>query len=469
MLVDATNNLIGTSKVIAKCRCGKESSTLYKCYKRSIAKRGYYLCFDCSVKTNSFRSQAAKNSKLAKRKTGPLSAETRLKLSSSIAKIYSTPEYKQKLSDRSKKLWSQETFRTKVSNKLKALWKDANIRQRAIDGINKHKEKYSLLLKEKWKNDPAWRAKCINITNPSSQQLILYSILDDLNIKYFPEYKVGFYQFDCMVPRGNRNLLIEVNGDYFHNKPEQTVRDNQKSTFISTYYNDKYELKTIWEHDFKSFETVKGLLLNWLSLERTANVDFDFGSVSIEKLSIDLAKIFFGKYHYTATAGRSGSFYCAKFNHKIVAACAFAVPTRKESANHLNTEPSNVRELTRFAIADGYHKKNFASWCLSKFVSIYLNDIPNVAAIITFADETYGHDGTIYKACNWKYLYEIDPDYFYIIDGKTMHKKTLWDHAQKLKKSEANYADEIGAVKSFGKKKHKFVCFRKQTSGSNIN
>ena len=423
MIVEAPEKLLTRSAIKARCiDCHGVFSTLYKCYKRSIKNHGCYRCKKCSTQTAEFREKASKSSKKATRRTGPLPDKTKAKISKSITKLYNTTEYKDKLSKRSKAMWRDPAFAAKVN--IEALWQDPEIKARAIDGIKKHSKKYSNIMKEKWANDPEWRKKCNNIHVISTQQEILYSLLRDLKVQYEPEFELGFWRFDCMIPRHNtKNLLIEVQGDYFHGRPDQIARDKQKASFVTRYYNEEYELKTIWEHEFKAFKNVRSIVEHWLDIEPVIAADFSFKDVRIEEISTKEANIFMGKYHYFANAGRSGKFYAAKLGDVIVAACGFAVPVRKESVKDINVKISEAKELTRFCIADGYHKKNFASWCLSRFVKTFVAN-HHVKAIITFADETYGHTGTIYRACNWTYLHAVAPDYFYrLSSGKTMHKK----------------------------------------------
>lgn len=82
----------------------------------------------------------------------------------------------------------------------------------------------------------------------------------------------------------------------------------------------------------------------------------------------------------------------------------------------------------------------------------------NPKCLLTFADATYGHVGTIYKAANWKLDGIIDPDYFYIDNnGYVMHKRTLWGHAKKMNMSESEYCGKYGYIKKYGKEKYRYL------------
>jgi len=90
----------------------------------------------------------------------------------------------------------------------------------------------------------------------------------------------------------------------------------------------------------------------------------------------------------------------------------------------INDEILNkVRELSRLCIHPSYHRKNFASWLISRAIKSIDADL-----IIAYADTTVGHSGTVYKAANFKFHHEVPPDYWYVDqDGYVMHKKTLYE------------------------------------------
>ena len=78
--------------------------------------------------------------------------------------------------------------------------------------------------------------------------------------------------------------------------------------------------------------------------------------------------------------------------------------------------------------------------------------------LISFADSTYGHSGTIYKAAGWIFDGIVKPDYHYVgIDGWKMHKRTLWSHSSKMKMSEKEYATKFGFEAVFGGEKFRYL------------
>ena len=117
----------------------------------------------------------------------------------------------------------------------------------------------------------------------SSLNKKLYTILADLNIEYIPEFSLRYKTEDGKnrwktydVKIGN--ILIEVNGDYWHANPIKYTEDtifnfpNSKITAKEIWNLDKYKelianqnnytLLTIWENELKDIENVKQRIKN---------------------------------------------------------------------------------------------------------------------------------------------------------------------------------------------------------------
>ena len=84
--------------------------------------------------------------------------------------------------------------------------------------------------------------------------------------------------------------------------------------------------------------------------------------------------------------------------------------------------------------------------------------MPDVKKIITYADTTLEHTGTIYKASNFQFDKSCPPDYAYVNkEGYVMKKKTLYNLAGHMHITEAEYAAKFGYEKVFGSEKLRFV------------
>jgi hypothetical protein len=160
--------------------------------------------------------------------------------------------------------------------------------------------------------------------------------------------------------------------------------------------------------------------------------------------------------------GRLGkTVYGAFFDNELIAVCKFNYVTRAEVASSLNLKYSQVMEVDRFCIHPQFHKKNFASWFLSKCTKMFFTSNPLVLCLVSFADETFDHSGTIYRASNWSLIGKTKESYHYMDSvGIPINKKRVYDIASKLKMKETEYAEKHGLVKYAEKPKLKFILKR---------
>lgn len=344
----------------------------------------------------------------------------------------STPERRAANSASQKRVWADPEYRTRMAEIFKsATWRKHNAEARAA------------------------------APKVSSIQRILYSILDDLGVKYYREYEdkadpqclIGPWNFDCVVPReGKPSLLIECQGEYFHGTPAASARDKAKATYISSIPG--YELKCIWEHEFSNHNKVVELLKYWLGLSSIDMVDFSFDDIEIRECPASEYRLLLSKYHYLSNAGRGGIACGAYLGDELAAVCVFS-PLARQNIHVDGYQIAQIRELSRLCIHPKYQKPNFASWFVSRCIKS-LNH--RYKCIISYCDTTFGHDGAVYKACNFVQDGETTPDYWYANkDGWKIHKKTLYNHAVKMGMKEAEYAEANGYNKVFGREKLRFV------------
>lgn len=86
-----------------------------------------------------------------------------------------------------------------------------------------------------------------NRSRISSLNKLYYNILNELNIEYIPEYEVNNYHYDIYLP--HYNLIIELNGDYWHCNP---------SIYTFNYFHSQINLFAyeIWEKDYFKIKNV---------------------------------------------------------------------------------------------------------------------------------------------------------------------------------------------------------------------
>jgi very-short-patch-repair endonuclease len=56
-------------------------------------------------------------------------------------------------------------------------------------------------------------------------------LLESLGVKFNQEYRIGRFYIDFYLP--DRKLAIEIDGDYWHAKPEVKARDMRKEAFLN--------------------------------------------------------------------------------------------------------------------------------------------------------------------------------------------------------------------------------------------
>ena len=83
--------------------------------------------------------------------------------------------------------------------------------------------------------------------------------------------------------------------------------------------------------------------------------------------------------------------------------------------------PNEIVELKRLYL-DDIDVKNLESYVIAKSLKLVKDSMPEIKAVITFADDKVGHTGTIYQATNAIYLGKSPSGkhkYLYILRDKS--------------------------------------------------
>lgn len=421
-----------------------------------------------------------------------------------IREVASTPEFRQLMSDCGKRPWQSEESRQRIldcraalvedpkfierlrNNGLK-LWQDPTYRNKIVlknQGLKNNiefVEKCRANSKRLWQ-DPVYRNMMLTkfrttehreklariiCRRVSNLAITFYSLLDDLGVKYHREYNdkvsdpetiIGPMTFDCVIPReGQKTLLVEIQGVVHELFEDRKIRDQQKRTYIETYFSDRYELKYVWHYEFGVPGLIENKVKQWLGLNQTNIVDHSFGDLAIRQINSKDCRLLFEKYHYLANAERGGIYYGAYLGSELVAAAIFSPLIRQNIGQMFNLKNNEIVELSRFCIHPSYQKKNLGSWFISRCIK-GLKALKNYKLIISYADRTHNHDGALYKASNFELHGKVDPDYWYQNDqGWVMHKRTLYGKAVKLSMKESEYAEKYGYNKVYGLGKLRFI------------
>ena len=378
----------------------------------------------------------------------------------SMQLIYTSDEFKKRMSKTSKEYYVQN--KEKIIERLKS--EKVLKRLREVCSTKEHRDRTSINSIKLWQRDE-YRQKLLKslaisrfksqISQKSKIQDILYSILDDLKIKYIKEYPIGYYNIDCFIPI--KYLLIEVQGDYWHSLEKNIRRDKSKATYLKTYFPE-YDLKYLWEHEFDNKDRIINLLKYWLGIKNQELINFNFKDIQERIIDYKEAELFISKYHYAGRIGRSGINLGYYLGDELITTIIYVNPTRQETATKQGMFYKEVLELNRLAIHPQYQVKNLASHLISRSINYIKQSKPEIKLLVSFADSTFNHDGTIYKASNWILSGEVLPDYWYADDrGYICHKKTLWNKASSLKMTESEYCLKFNYMKVWGEKKFRYL------------
>lgn len=358
--------------------------------------------------------------------------DSSIKASEAVKAVWRRPEYLDAQTSRSIEQWNDPVYRERGVATGKACWNDPGYvnKQNIARNTPEFREKMAIILS----NQP----------RISSLQRKLYTYLSDLGVDFLEEGDgtvVGPWVFDCAIPKeGGGLLLIECQGEYWHNRPQQRVRDKSKFVYIERYF-PQHEVMYLFEREFSQKDGVVDRLKAKLGFDHQCD-DFSFSDVRVEEITGGSVSNFLDLYHYIGKS-RGGTSFGAYLGDLLIGVCVFSPPMRGGEGS---------TELSRFCIHPRYHKKCFASWLVSKCLKRI------TTTVIAFADTTVGHNGTIYRASNFKLDHEVPSDYWYVNnDGWVMHKLTLYKRAKKNSMTEKDYAESNGFVKKWGGKKLCFV------------
>lgn len=425
---------------IHTCSCGNTS--IIKCTKRYWYDG--YKCQSCTNKDTGIRASKQWNNPSYKEKWKKTRNSTKSIRSLKSKQIWSNKDRLSELSVKVKKAWENEEYRAVKTEQSQKLWENQEY-------ISKQKEGYTESVRK------MMALKRSEQPRISSIQIKLYQYLDALGVEYYKEGEktsIGYYVFDCVIPRiyPNKSILIECQGDYWHSMPETERKDRAKFTYIDKYFPE-YEIMYIWENEFSTKDGVIDRLKLKLGIDINI-IDFEFSKLDIRIPTTDELKNFLDLYHYLGHS-RTGINFGAYLDNKLISVVIYSSPLRQNVAAQFDLENHQVRELSRFCIHPSYHKRNFASWFITKTLKSIDSD-----CIVAYCDQTVGHTGSIYKACGFIEHHKIAPDYWYVDKNNyIMHKRTLYGRACKMSSTEREFAEKFGYKKIFGGPKICFVKF----------
>jgi hypothetical protein len=149
--------------------------------------------------------------------------------------------------------------------------------------------------------------------------------------------------------------------------------------------------------------------------------------------------------HYLKSMCRGGRYYFGLFNNNILVGCAvFGYPTGRMEQPLL--------ELKRFYLTDSL-PKNTGSWFMAKCIRQLKTT--EYDGIITYADPTQGHEGTLYKASNFQYIGKQKfKTPFFMWKGKRVYSRNVYTGDKYSDIRQAVHNKEVTV--QYAELKHKF-------------
>lgn len=106
------------------------------------------------------------------------------------------------------------------------------------------------------------------------------------------------------------------------------------------------------------------------------------------------------RYHYTRSVTNAGTLFCARRRRDgaIVGGAVYLPPPRGAAVRWALTDPSRTIHLSRLVVAPG-EPQNLAGMIIAASLRAIEKD-GRYDTVITFADQSEGHTGTVYRATN---------------------------------------------------------------------
>ncbi len=131
------------------------------------------------------------------------------------------------------------------------------------------------------------------------------------------------------------------------------------------------------------------------------------------------------KYHYSKknTTNRFLSFRVD--NNQGYLQLGYGIRPAKKNTVHPYIQKGNYAEFDRMWLSDEL-EKNSESQVISLLLSYLKQVYPHIKFIITYADESVGNYGTIYKATNARECEGVPVDFYVLPNGERVHPVTMW-------------------------------------------
>lgn len=150
----------------------------------------------------------------------------------------------------------------------------------------------------------------------------------------------------------------------------------------------------------------------------------------VEHISFsDTVRTFLSKWHYSDYTNVQakevfGLFREGDFLPELVGVCVYTRPAGPAAAQkYYPQDPDKCLELRRLCLVDDT-PKNAESFFVGRTLR-WLRKHTDWKFVVSYADPEQGHQGTIYRASNFKYEGTTSAGSSLLVDGKPFHIRTL--------------------------------------------
>lgn len=229
------------------------------------------------------------------------------------------------------------------------------------------------------------------------------------------------WSFDFLIPD---NLLIEIQGEFFHNRADVARKDRRKRVDAQ---GQGY--RVVWLPARACVDEV--LLATQIEFARQIP---PLDILVVERVDYSEVASLVERIHYLGSAPMQIKVcYGCRWNGKVIGAAVFSEPLDRAHRGRL--------ELSRLVTLDG-GPANLTSWFLSRSLR-GLN-----SPVVSYCDGGAGHDGAIYRATNFVKAGETRPSYAYMDrHQRRIHKRTVYARAIRAQMAESDYAALKGLVR----------------------
>jgi len=147
---------------------------------------------------------------------------------------------------------------------------------------------------------------------------------------------------------------------------------------------------------------------------------------SVDACSRSEIKSFIETWHYSKSINGLHSEYCFKLvnkEHTLIGAAIFGKMAMAGAYKKYGSDESSVIELRRLCCIDETPKNTesfFIGHCLR-----WLRKNTEIKTVVSYADNFYNHNGTIYKASNFVFKGLTSPGRVIMFNGKKYHDKCV--------------------------------------------